>query len=368
MDLIIGDYKIYCKGWNESMQERNIGLDIMRIAAMLGIIMLHVLGVGGGNTSSDFSVNINYWIICFVNILAQCSVNLFGVLTGYLSYGKKITKKKRILELIVIVETYSILITLFMVARNYVQISSIREIITGIIPSLGGKYWYITCYAVLYFTIPYLNKLIDCIEKNEFKKLCIGLVVIFSVIPSIIANDIFGIEYGYSVSWLIVCYFIGAYIRKYGLSIKLNKIRYFFISSMCVLLIRILLYYLLGTKMNYMMSYISPFILFNAVVLLEIGKEMKVMNNKFLKRSIILMSTLTFDIYILHSHIFIFNFFMKDRFAWVASEPWYLVIIWLALITGLIFVICFIIAIIRMKLFKLLKVNNIIACIEKIDE
>ena len=47
LDLIIGDYKIYCKGWNESMQERNIGLDIMRIAAMLGIIMLHVLGVGG---------------------------------------------------------------------------------------------------------------------------------------------------------------------------------------------------------------------------------------------------------------------------------------------------------------------------------
>lgn len=271
------------------MIERSTGLDIMRIAAMLGIVMLHVLGVGGVNVSSNFSVNINYWIIYFMNILAQCSVNLFGVLTGYLSYGKKATKKKRILELIVIVETYSILITLFMIARNYVQISSIREIIMGIVPSLRGKYWYITCYIVLYLAIPYLNRLIDCIEKNEFKKLCIGLVVIFSVIPSIIANDIFGIEYGYSVSWLIVCYFIGAYIRKYGLSIKLNKIRYFFISSMCVLLIRMLLYYLLGTKMDYMMSYISPFILFNAVVLLEVGKEMKVIKNTLLKRSIILM-------------------------------------------------------------------------------
>lgn len=57
-------------------------------------------------------------------------------------------------------------------------------------------------------------------------------MVIFSVIPSIIANDIFGIEYGYSVSWLIVCYFIGAYIRKYGLSIKLNKI-FFYIINVC---------------------------------------------------------------------------------------------------------------------------------------
>lgn len=347
------------------MIERSTGLDIMRIAAMLGIVMLHVLGVGGVNVSSNFSVNINYWIIYFMNILAQCSVNLFGVLTGYLSYGKKATKKKRILELIVIVETYSILITLFMIARNYVQISSIREIIMGIVPSLRGKYWYITCYIVLYLAIPYLNRLIDCIEKNEFKKLCIGLVVIFSVIPSIIANDIFGIEYGYSVSWLIVCYFIGAYIRKYGLSIKLNKIRYFFISSMCVLLIRMLLYYLLGTKMDYMMSYISPFILFNAVVLLEVGKEMKVIKNTLLKRSIILMSTLTFDIYILHSHVFIFDSFMKDRFAWIAAEPEYLVVLWLALITGLIFVICFAIAIIRMELFKFFKVNNVIACIEK---
>lgn len=29
------------------MIERSTGLDIMRIAAMLGIVMLHVLGVGG---------------------------------------------------------------------------------------------------------------------------------------------------------------------------------------------------------------------------------------------------------------------------------------------------------------------------------
>lgn len=77
------------------------------------------------------------------------------------------------------------------------------------------------------------------------------------------------------------------------------------------------------------------------------------------------MSTLTFDIYILHSHVFIFDSFMKDRFAWIAAEPEYLVVLWLALITGLIFVICFAIAIIRMELFKFFKVNNVIACIEK---
>lgn len=29
------------------MRERNMGLDIIRIVAMLGIVMLHVLGVGG---------------------------------------------------------------------------------------------------------------------------------------------------------------------------------------------------------------------------------------------------------------------------------------------------------------------------------
>lgn len=83
--------------------------------------------------------------------------------------------------------------------------------------------------------------------------------------------------------------------------------------------------------MDYMMTYISPFILFNAVVLLEVGKGMKVIKNTLLKRSIILMSTLTFDIYILHSHVFIFDFFMKDRFAWIAAEPGYLVVLWLAL-------------------------------------
>lgn len=74
------------------------------------------------------------------------------------------------------------------------------------------------------------------------------------------------------------------------------------------------------------------------------------------------METINFTV----SHVFIFNFFIKDRFAWIASESEYRVVLLFALITRLIFVICFAIVIIRMKLFKLLKVNNIIECIEKI--
>lgn len=78
------------------------------------------------------------------------------------------------------------------------------------------------------------------------------------------------------------------------------------------------------------------------------------------------MSTLVFDIYILHSHVFIFIFFMKDRSAWIATESGYLVVTWIVLIIGIIFAIYFAIAIIGMKLFEVLKVNNVIACIEEI--
>lgn len=140
-------------------------------------------------------------------------------------------------------------------------------------------------------------------------------------------------------------------------------------SSVCVLVIKMGMFYFFGTEMDYMFSYISPFILFNAVVLLEIGRGETEIKNEVIKKTIILISGLTFDIYILHSHVMVFEYIMKNRFGWISTQNIFAIIPVVILIAILIFVQCLIIAFIRMKIFEVLKVNEKLINIEKfIDE
>lgn len=70
------------------MGKRNYGLDIARICAMCGIIILHILGQGGVLASCEFN-STNYWIAWWVEICAYCSVDLFAILSGWLGIYKR---------------------------------------------------------------------------------------------------------------------------------------------------------------------------------------------------------------------------------------------------------------------------------------
>ena len=59
----------------------------MRIISMFGIIILHILGAGGNLRGEADSLN--YWVVWFLEIMAYCSVDLFALLSGYLSCDKK---------------------------------------------------------------------------------------------------------------------------------------------------------------------------------------------------------------------------------------------------------------------------------------
>lgn len=53
------------------------------------------------------------------------------------------------------------------------------------------------------------------------------LIILFSVLPTIAKNDIFGINRGYSVIWLLVLYIIRAYIRENEYNFKFKSYMYF---------------------------------------------------------------------------------------------------------------------------------------------
>lgn len=80
---------------NFSFVNRNIGIDLLRIFAMLMIIVLHLLGQGG-ILREDLSIynEVANWL----DICSCCGVNIFAIISGYVGI-KSEWKVKRIIKI-----------------------------------------------------------------------------------------------------------------------------------------------------------------------------------------------------------------------------------------------------------------------------
>lgn len=348
------------------MNARNIRLDLLRIFGMLGIVLLHILGVGGVRSSLD-PASVNFWIAYGVGILAECSVNIFAVMSGYLLFGKK-QKMKRLVELLTTVLFYSILITVIVLICFDVEFSA-GNMLMAILPVLRGKYWYITCYAGLFILFPYLNILIEHLERRQCIILLISMTIVFSILPNLMAVDLFGMENGYSVAWLAIGYIFGACWKKFEFKIfESREWCVVIISSVCLFVIKLIIYMVLHKDMDYFLTYTSPFVLLNAVMLLQHAARGEKSAKNRISKVIFSLSSFTFDVYIIHAHVWVFQYIMKGGFSWIAGMKEWLFFPVILVSGVLIFMICYPVAVIRAKLFSVARIDNIIALIgNKLD-
>lgn len=196
---------------------RNSGVDLLRILAMCGIIGLHVLNNGGVLENLNVG-SFKYYIVLLFTCLCYTSVDIFGIITGWLYSERKSIKNSRIIELWSVVLFYCLVIpSIFYIFNLYnIRRLGITEMIKSYFPILDGRYWYIVCYTFLFFIIPYINLFIDSLTKEKFKKFLVIVFILLSILPNIcFLVDFFKINNGYSPFWLIYLYMLGAYIKKY---------------------------------------------------------------------------------------------------------------------------------------------------------
>ncbi len=352
------------------MTNRKIGIDILRIVAMMGIVGLHIVNQGG--IISSLSINkAPYYVVMLVTTFFYTSVDVFAIITGYLYYNKKI-KYKRIVELIFIALFYSILIAFIFYAFNLFNMKSLGlKFLKECIFPMSGTYWYIVAYILLFVMIPFLNHILS-LPKEKVKKLLIVLFILTSVIPSITAVDFFKLDYGYSPFWLMYLYLIGGYIKKYENDFKGKRNKYcklLFLSLFLGFALNIFIniffvkkfgYFLFGALIgSIFIDYISPFTVISSILILLIFKEIKC-NNTILNKIILCFSKTAFAVYIIHASIPIFNLVLKDAFVFVKNYNFLFITVTIIIGIIIIYVICSLIDIIREKLFNILKINKLI--------
>ena len=320
-------------------KERNLGLDLCRIISMLGVIVLHIFGEGGV-LKNVISGSSSYWIAYSLEALAYSSVSLFALLSGYLNSSREKYSTRRLIELLGCVVFYTIIIEIVVRIVYPPAFGGVVSDFIGILRQFDGAYWYISCYAALFLLFPFINKFLNILTDKQLRILCWLLFFVFSVIPSFASIDFFGMNNGFSCAWLLICYIWGAAYKRGAVKLFEKYEWCVILTDLIIILVLMLCFSLLplNTK-TYMISYVSPFVVLNAMMILQWGIRFQGKPSERISKTVIFCSQMAFDVYILHCHRHIFNEVITNRFIPIASlTP--LLIIPVTLLCAIIIYLC----------------------------
>lgn len=319
---------------------RKSNFELLRIVCILMIIGLHYNNARmGGALGNVIEGTPNYYIVHFTESLFIVAVNVFILITGYFSYKKESVKVSKVIHLFYLCIVYGISIfALMLLTGNIViNVSSIKTLINTICSR-----WFVVIYIILYLLIPYINKLLNAIDKKQHRILLIILIFFFYIWPTFY-NAITISDGGYGIINFVTLYLIGAYIAKY-VDYDIKKYKTIGIYLLCAIITTLFSCYTsLGAY-----AYIFIFNLIGSIALFLTFKNLKIKNNKIINK----LSGYVFVAYIIHENEFIRLMIYKNLFKTVDFyQSKYMVLHMIGTVIC-IFILCIIIEYIRRLIMK----------------
>lgn len=343
--------------------ERNMGIECLRIVAMLMIICLHILGHGAALDSSEKSYISNL----FIQVVATCAVDVYAIISGFVGYreeNESLGRLKKYLKVWLQVVCYNFGITFLVFVLNVGNIG-MGDVLESIFPVMTNSYWYFTAYTGVYLVVPLLNSAIKGLESRRVIGLLIGCFLVFSCYETfaieVLKKDIFGLNGGYTFLWIAILYIIGAGIRKCEMDKKGNK-KYIVIGTLVS--ISVTFCFALNIQGDSaLLSYTSPLIVFTAILLVSLFANINIAGRT--KCVVKYLAPLAFGVYLFHDNNLVRKYFMFQRFEWIAEQSVFSAPLVTVLCAIFIFIVGAIVEKTRIKLFELLKIDLLIMGIDK---
>lgn len=354
----------------EKKEIRNSNHELMRIISMFFIVINHVIYHGhvfDNNTNSTLE-----YILYLVMLIIIVHVNSFILLTGYYQC-KKNFKQSAIWKIISASLFYKISIMIILISIGVLSLDYVA-ILKQLSPIQLEGYWFIKNYCLLYCLSPFLNKLINSMNKKEFRCFLLVGFVIVSIIPALTNGQTFS-NNGFSLYNFIYIYFIGAYLRNYPLeegymfkkfSTNIFRMVLLAIIFVCAFNQLILLFfskvfmwmnplfYEIGTTIKNSIeiegtgfSYSSPLIIIQSVAYFLFFTTLS-FKSKFINK----IATLVFGVYLIHENIYLRMF--EYKWLGIDNGPIYSCRFLLNIfsIAILLYIVCLLIEFIRQIIFK----------------
>lgn len=333
--------------------ERNYGIDLLRIFAMMMIVLLHVINQGGVLNATAGNV-VNHLIARFLVTTAYGAVNCYALVSGYVGVYSK-HRHSSLMQLYLQVIFYTVAMTSVFYFLSSDKIG-MRSFLNAFLPVSNESYWYFTAYFGMYFFAPFLNKMILSLSKREAKTLIITIIMVLSVIPCVSQKDVFKSAWGYSMIWLCALYLFGGCIKITESERKINKKTAFVIFIICIFITYASTFLDGINKYTFLLTYTSPTVLISAVALLVLFSQLKFKEG--FKKVISFFSPLAFGVYLIHTEPHVWNEVLLGRFSYLGNKnPALFIMIIFAIIFAIWFA-CSMIDYVRLKIFKLLHIKK----------
>ena len=345
-------------------KERNSNYELMRIVSMFMIIIWHI--IIHSHILNNYS---NYQlkkVLEFILDIIVIHVNSFILVTGYFQSTNKFKQSKvwsligsNLFYKVVIVIIFTLFINLKLTNSEYVREFFIFNY---------DEYWFVKYYIFLYMLSPFLNILIQKMNKKQYQKFLLVLFFMLSFLPFITGNNAYSND-GSNLTNFLFLYFIGAYLRKYPMkewyifkNLSTNMYRVILIFTFLLTIIfnyslaqtngllrgtSSLFNELFGGMSDMTRAYSNPFIIIQSIAYLcffgTLNFKNRIINN---------ISKLVIGVYLIHDNKYV-RYKLYDWFKIGSTfSNSYKILIYILFVSIIIFVSCSIIEYIRQMLFK----------------
>lgn len=154
---------------------------------MVFIVVSHY-SVHGSIKGTDLGFGFNKLLIDSTNY-GLIGVALFVMITGYYLIESEF-KVKRVVNIVLQTLFYAMgLFVIFCIFDN--DNFSVINLFKNMFPVIGQKYWFVTNYVILCFLSPFINKMLNVIDRKQFVLLLIVITFYFIIAPSFFDLDSF---------------------------------------------------------------------------------------------------------------------------------------------------------------------------------
>lgn len=289
------------------------------------VIVLHHSNLYSGALTESFSVN-SLWSYLFA-IGGKLGANCFFAISAYYLLDKKFSLKS-VLNLHNSIWVYSILffaLNLIISFRPF----TFRDIPETILPVIYNSYWFCSTYIALLFLAPFLNIIIERIEKQKHA-LSLAIIGGGVLIPATLLPGSVAFKDNSHIGSVLVIYFLVAYLKKYIETPNKRRCVAIFLVSSFIMWSSGVALNLIGTKLGkasiienstFWMTGESVFMILAGVSLFWIFLLLPERESSIINR----ISRGTIDVYLIHMNHFVYMWLWSECFHIIRhlADWWY---------------------------------------------
>ena len=297
----------------ESKNVRASNFELLRIFAMFIIVAHHFSSHSGFKFATD-AITVNRLWVQFIQMGGKVGVNIFVLISGYFLIRAERIKTNKIVKLWGQIFFYSIVFFTVFTAAGIREFSW-DKLKLSVLPIIFSRWWFASTYFVFYLFVPFLNKFLKSLGKNEYVRFLILMFVCWCIVPTLTKNSF----QGNKLLWFVFIYSFAGYLRLFDYKFQKDLKHYVLINFLLVVLTFAVVIVLdvLGTKIPLFASNATFLYDYNRLPVVLIALFTFIIFSKLdigSKRFINVLSSAMFGVYLIHDHPYVRPFLWKTVF------------------------------------------------------